>query len=510
LIFLFNFTETSIFFQKNQILNFFSFKFITEFDSDMEPENLSTKPEDLSRTGKYPSKVLTPPTTDDSQSSTSSPPRSETVSPLSIPAPTATYPSHPLSYYNSPKSPVDVPLNLHSPPSPSESLSYSSPTTWHKPITPVSHYPNYIPFPGYPIPYHSDAYSALYHHHSQVSPNRHSEQLSPYHRENSVSPTNHHFVPKREIIVPAEAKLYEPYPTAMPIEMRRNNNNNIIKSEHYSNSHQHRYVPYHMSHHHQLMMPVDKSSLSPTSSHTSFNSYSSSISHRSLSPASTMTNSSTSSKPHDLTSNHSISVLMEKSTSSSNIQKPSKKSETTEKHNGAPRYQCPDCGKSYSTYSGLSKHQQFHCPAAEGNQAKKSYVCKYCEKVYASMGALKMHIRTHTLPCKCHLCGKAFSRPWLLQGHIRTHTGEKPFSCQHCHRAFADRSNLRAHLQTHSDVKKYSCTSCSKTFSRMSLLTKHCEGGCPGLQMTSSPSVVQHPMGYGNSHMLPGKDISVY
>lgn len=142
-----------------------------------------------------------------------------------------------------------------------------------------------------------------------------------------------------------------------------------------------------------------------------------------------------------------------------------------------PRYQCPDCAKSYSTYSGLSKHQQYHCAAAEG-LARKSFSCKYCAKVYTSLGALKMHIRTHTLPCKCHLCGKAFSRPWLLQGHIRTHTGEKPFSCHHCRRAFADRSNLRAHLQTHSDVKKYSCSGCGKTFSRMSLLSKHLEGGC--------------------------------
>lgn len=142
----------------------------------------------------------------------------------------------------------------------------------------------------------------------------------------------------------------------------------------------------------------------------------------------------------------------------------------------APRYHCEACSKSYSTFSGLSKHKQFHCVT----HVKKEFNCKYCEKTYVSLGALKMHIRTHTLPCKCKLCGKAFSRPWLLQGHIRTHTGEKPFKCTHCGRAFADRSNLRAHLQTHSDIKKYSCKCCSKTFSRMSLLLKHEDTGCSG------------------------------
>ncbi|CAN7947761.1 unnamed protein product [Ixodes pacificus] len=178
---------------------------------------------------------------------------------------------------------------------------------------------------------------------------------------------------------------------------------------------------------------------------------------------------------------------------SSSADSPTPEAQRRRRTEGAPRYPCTGCSRSYSTYSGLSKHRQLHCSAT----TTKSFSCKYCEKDYSSLGALKMHIRTHTLPCKCKLCGKAFSRPWLLQGHIRTHTGEKPFACPHCSRAFADRSNLRAHLQTHSDVKKYSCKSCSRTFSRMSLLLKHEDGGCPAATLSRSngactPQAVPH------------------
>ncbi|KAA3674154.1 snail 2 [Paragonimus westermani] len=115
----------------------------------------------------------------------------------------------------------------------------------------------------------------------------------------------------------------------------------------------------------------------------------------------------------------------------------------------------------------------------------RPFCCHVCTKIYYSMSALKMHVRTHTLPCKCSLCGKAFSRMWLLNGHLRTHTGEKPFACVVCARAFADRSNLRAHMQTHSEVKRYRCPRCSKTFSRMGLLTKHQSSTC-GLLLNGS------------------------
>lgn len=135
---------------------------------------------------------------------------------------------------------------------------------------------------------------------------------------------------------------------------------------------------------------------------------------------------------------------------------------------------CIDCGKRYSTSSNLARHRQTHRSVSD----KKARKCPHCEKVYVSMPAYSMHVRTHTQGCECPYCGKRFSRPWLLQGHIRTHTGEKPFACPKCGKAFADKSNLRAHIQTHSTEKPYVCGRCGKAFALKSYLYKHEESSC--------------------------------
>ncbi|XP_003424798.1 protein escargot-like [Nasonia vitripennis] len=439
-------------------------------DDVSEPENLSTKPEDLSR---------------------SAPKRSRSPSPIAV------------------SSPVHYPVLKRSPSPICASTRSPSPVAQH----PIAHIPSYQPQqhhyptkamtpPAAIAPVHPVAKKArvevLQHDNASASAAIGSPMhfmaaskspLEPLNLNSPVEPLAHYASPAWARAAHA-APLYPPHYLPYPAAYR------------YHHAAAELYPAYpvaaypHSSPEHQSVSPSPPHAALTCQSiqrplARSYASHWSSPDHCGLSPTSSLGSSAMRSPPpvtpEDLSSPGSDSGRSSAGSTSapgSMIVKldksPGASSSSSSNGSSSPRYQCPDCAKSYSTYSGLSKHQQFHCAAAEG-QTKKTFTCKYCEKVYLTLGALKMHIRTHTLPCKCHLCGKAFSRPWLLQGHIRTHTGEKPFSCQHCNRAFADRSNLRAHLQTHSDVKKYSCSSCSKTFSRMSLLTKHQEGGCPGV-----------------------------
>ena len=91
--------------------------------------------------------------------------------------------------------------------------------------------------------------------------------------------------------------------------------------------------------------------------------------------------------------------------------------------------------------------------------AKQSFPCSECGKVFTYKSGFQKHLRIHTgaRPYKCKLCGKSFTQKGSLKYHIKIHTGEKPFKCSICAKSFIHRGNLNYHVKKHKHEDQSNC-----------------------------------------------------
>uniref|UniRef100_A0A8C5WCY8 C2H2-type domain-containing protein n=1 Tax=Leptobrachium leishanense TaxID=445787 RepID=A0A8C5WCY8_9ANUR len=128
----------------------------------------------------------------------------------------------------------------------------------------------------------------------------------------------------------------------------------------------------------------------------------------------------------------------------------------------------PDCGKLFTDFTVLTKHQRIH-------RGKKVFKDPECEKCFSDTSNHSTNKVTSTgeKTCKCPESGKCFTRTTILAENRMTHTGENPFTCSVCGKCFKQPSILLRHNNIHTGVKPFKCFECGKCFTQSSYLTKH-------------------------------------
>lgn len=132
-----------------------------------------------------------------------------------------------------------------------------------------------------------------------------------------------------------------------------------------------------------------------------------------------------------------------------------------------PKYECKECKMSFKWRSSLFKH---------------NIKCHGSEKEDVSCVDKDLNLSTAVVSFQCPTCGKSFSTGSNLRSHQKScgNSNSEPasFQCNVCGMLFPKKSSLKDHIAGKHELPKYECKNCKMNFQWRSSLFKH-KNKCP-------------------------------
>lgn len=132
------------------------------------------------------------------------------------------------------------------------------------------------------------------------------------------------------------------------------------------------------------------------------------------------------------------------------------------------KFSCNHCEKKFA----LERQLKEHLLIVKGDF---KYSCSACNKLFTNKAALTVHARIHTMTkpyiCTFEGCNKTFRTNSHRSSHFDTHSETKNFKCQFCDDLFQTRGAKRIHEKSHSEENI--CKLCDSVFKQRSHYVRH-------------------------------------